>query len=52
MLTPYWAKRMGKTEFRAYQASRRGGEITCRLAGERVEVEGSSVFYLEGEVEI
>ncbi len=52
MLTPYWAKRTGKTEFRAYQASRRGGEIICRLAGERVELEGTCVFCLEGEVEI
>jgi len=51
-LAPYWAKRLGKTALRAYQASRRGGEITCRLAGDRVELEGSCVFYLEGEVEI
>ena len=51
-LAPYWARRLGKTELRAYQASRRGGEITCRLAGGRVELEGSCVFYLEGEVEI
>jgi PhzF family phenazine biosynthesis protein len=52
MLTPYWAKRLGKIEFRAFQASRRGGEIICRLYGDRVELEGSCVFYLEGEVEI
>ena len=51
MLTPYWAKRLGKTEFRAFQASRRGGEIFCRLVGDRVELEGACVFYLEGEVE-
>jgi PhzF family phenazine biosynthesis protein len=51
-LTPYWAKRLNKTSFRAYQASRRGGEILCRLAGDRVELEGACVFYLEGEVEI
>ena len=51
-LTPYWAKRLGTTEFRAYQASRRGGEIICRLAGDRVELEGACVFYLEGEVEV
>ena len=51
-LAPYWSKRLGKATFRAYQASRRGGEITCRLAGDRVELEGSCVFYLEGEVEI
>ena len=52
MLAPYWAKRLGRREFRAYQASRRGGEIICRLNGERVELEGACVFYLEGEVEI
>ena len=52
MLAPYWAKRLGKTEFRAFQASRRGGEVVCRLTGNRVELEGSCVFYLEGEVEI
>jgi len=52
MLVPYWAKRLDKTTFRAFQASRRGGEIVCRLAGDRVELEGSCVFYLEGEVEI
>ena len=52
MLVPYWAKRLGRTEFRAYQASRRGGEIVCKLKGDRVELEGTCVFYLEGEVEI
>lgn len=51
-LAPYWAARLGKTVFRAFQASRRGGEIICRLAGNRVELEGSCVFYLEGQVEI
>jgi PhzF family phenazine biosynthesis protein len=52
MLAPYWAKRLGKTALRADQASRRGGEIVCRLAGDRIELEGSCVFYLEGEAEI
>jgi predicted PhzF superfamily epimerase YddE/YHI9 len=52
MLTPYWAQRLGKTTFRAFQASRRGGEVICRLKGDRVELEGACVFYLEGEVEI
>jgi hypothetical protein len=52
MLAPYWAQRLGKTKFRAFQASPRGGEITCHLAGDRVELEGSCVFYLEGMAEI
>jgi predicted PhzF superfamily epimerase YddE/YHI9 len=51
-LVPYWTRRLGKTEFRAFQASKRGGEITCRLVGERVELKGTCIFYLEGTVEI
>lgn len=50
MLTPYWAGKLGKTELRAFQASPRGGELLCRLAGDRVEMEGSCVFYMEGEM--
>lgn len=52
MLTPYWVKRLGKAELRALQASRRGGEMICRLINDRVELEGACVFYLEGEIEI
>jgi PhzF family phenazine biosynthesis protein len=52
MLAPYWARRLGKSEFRAFQASPRGGEIICRLLGDRVELAGCCVFYMEGEAEI
>jgi predicted PhzF superfamily epimerase YddE/YHI9 len=52
MLVPFWAKRLGKRELRAFQASPRGGEVICRLVGDRVELEGTCVFYLEGEVQI
>jgi len=52
MLVPYWAKRLGKTEFTAFQASQRGGEMICRLVGDRIELEGACVFYLEGEAEV
>jgi predicted PhzF superfamily epimerase YddE/YHI9 len=51
-LAPYWSKRLKKNAFRAFQASQRGGEIGCRLIGDRVELEGSCVFYLEGQAEI
>ena len=51
-LAPYWAQRLHKTAFFAFQASRRGGEIRCRWLNDRVELEGSCVFYLQGEVEI
>lgn len=52
MLAPFWAQRLGKNEFRAFQASLRGGELVCRVVKERVELQGECVFYLEGEVEI
>ncbi|RFB81422.1 PhzF family phenazine biosynthesis protein [Methylovirgula sp. 4M-Z18] len=51
-LAPYWAKRLNKSSFRAYQASRRGGEILCRLVGDRVELEGRCAFYMEGHVDL
>ena len=49
---PYWSARTGSEIFRAYQASARGGELTCRLRGDRVELQGSCVFYMEGLVEL
>lgn len=48
MLAPYWANRLGKSQFRAYQASKRGGEIACTLVGDRVLLEGGCVFFFEG----
>jgi len=35
-LVPFWAKRLGRTEFTALQASERTGILHCRLAGDRV----------------
>jgi len=51
-LTPFWSARLGKPELRAYQASARGGEMICRAMGDRVELEGSCIFYMEGVAEI
>lgn len=51
-LAHLWSTLLGKTAFRAYQASARGGEVVCRLVGDRVELEGNCVFYLEGHVEV
>lgn len=47
-LVPFWAERLGKREIHAFQASARGGELHCRLDGDRVHLEGACVFYLEG----
>jgi PhzF family phenazine biosynthesis protein len=49
-LIPFWAQRLGKTEFFARQISRRGGELHCRLMGDRVGIAGSAVLYSRGEL--
>lgn len=51
-LVPFWAARTGRTTFRAHQASRRGADLDCRLAGDRVVLGGSCVPYLEGHIEV
>ena len=48
ILTPYWAERLGRERFSAYQASARGGVLDCRLAGERVVLGGACVTVIEG----
>ncbi len=52
VLTPYWARRLGKKEFVARQVSARGGEIACRDLGDRVALWGEAVLYLEGSITI
>ena len=42
-LGPYWMKKLGKNSFKAYQASKRGGEIGVHVDGNRVFLTGSAV---------
>ena len=52
MLAPYWLERLGKKELIARQMSKRGGTVHCHVLGERVEIVGKAVTYLEGMIEI
>ena len=53
-LTPFWASRLGRDRFTAHQASRRGGDLACRLEAGQAWLGGECVtvvegaFYLEG----
>ncbi|MDQ6699651.1 MAG: PhzF family phenazine biosynthesis protein [Acidobacteriota bacterium] len=49
-LGPYWAARLGKSDFRAYQASGRGGVLKVRVEGDRVILCGQAVTVLRGEL--
>lgn len=51
-LIPYWAARLGKNELRARQISARVGELWCKLLGDRVEIAGHAVRFLEGTIEL
>jgi PhzF family phenazine biosynthesis protein len=48
VMVPYWTKRLGRDRFTAFQASARGGRLTCRLDGERVVLGGTCVTVIEG----
>jgi len=49
-LIPYWASMLGKAKMSARQLSRRGGEISCELCGERVRIGAKAVLYSKGEI--
>ena len=51
-LTPYWSEKFGKTELTAKQISKRGGSLKCKLVGNRVQLSGHAVTFLEGEITI
>jgi PhzF family phenazine biosynthesis protein len=49
-LGPYWAGRLGKNEFTAFQASARGGVVRVRVEGDRVKLGGQAVTVMTGEL--
>ena len=49
---PYWAGRLGKTTLAAWQLSQRGGEIGCRIDGDRVILSGAAALYLTGTITV
>nr|BAB31348.1 unnamed protein product [Mus musculus] len=49
LLGPYWSEELGKKEMRAFQCSRRGGELDINLRPDgRVDIKGGAVIVLEG----
>jgi len=52
LMVPYWADVLGRDTMSAYQASARGGHLTCRLEGDRVILGGTCVTVIEGTLHI
>ena len=50
VLAPYWAAKLGRIEMVGFQASRRGGTVRVRSAGDRVHLGGRAVTILRGEL--
>ena len=51
-LAPYWAPKLNKFEFIAYQASERGGILKVKLENDRVILKGQAVTIFSGDLEI
>jgi PhzF family phenazine biosynthesis protein len=49
-LVPYWSKKINKINLHAKQISPRGGEIFCRLEGNRVILAGKCKLFLQGKI--
>ena len=50
LMTPYWAKRLGKDQLSARQISQRLGILECTLQGDRVLLQGEARTYLRGQI--
>ena len=51
-IVPYWAKKLGKGNIVAYQASKRGGTLYCRVSGDKVFMAGKAALFSECELHI
>lgn len=47
IVAPYWADRLGRQRFTAYQASARGGHLGCHVMRDRVVLSGECVTVIE-----
>lgn len=51
-IVPFWANRLEKDNIVAYQASKRGGTLYCRMDGARVKLAGKAALYSIAEVQV
>lgn len=49
-LTPYWSRKLGKSQLTAYQASKRGGELWLEDTGSEVMISGECTEVMTAEL--
>lgn len=49
-LGPYWKRRLGKSDFTAWQASKRGGRLNVEVKGNRVLIGGQAVTVFSADL--
>lgn len=49
VIVPYWTARLGKPQITAFQASKRGGHLQCRVEGDKVVLTGQCRTVIEGQ---
>lgn len=49
-IVPYWAHRLNRTTIEAYQASHRGGRLSCEIVADRIRLAGNAELYMTGEI--
>ena len=51
-IAPYWSEKLKKENIVAYQASKRGGTLYCRISGNKVFLAGKAALFSECELYI
>ena len=51
-IVPYWSKKLQKEDIVAYQASKRGGTLYCKVVGDRIKMRGKAALYSVAEINI
>ncbi len=49
-IAAFWAKELCKNEIYAYQASKRGGYLHCRMKGNRIAISGEAALVVVSEI--
>jgi predicted PhzF superfamily epimerase YddE/YHI9 len=52
IIAPYWADRFKRNTLHSRQLSPRGGDLWCRLEGDRVVISGEALTFLTGSIEL